>query len=369
MKYPSDLYRELIKPESIYRWSWAEQALFRIVDIKVYEARMHYYWNFVKSFYSEVELPAPIDGNRGFQLFEFCDKRIVVSAFDSVEGNDCFSFSGAFRRGAVGRCALALRSRDRSYDLKIAVWHHSIQGPPTRSDYLNVSEIQEMIGHGFQLGLHGHQHVGEIETQFVHLDQRRSMAVVSAGSLCAGAREMPRGVNRQYNLIVIDDDFMCGRVHVREMAEGGQFTLKSNGAFSKGFVEISWQPPLDIMGRQIDTKAANARLATRKAEAALFDDKWHEVVQELRDVDLSFPSYARKLMIEALQKQEDWPRLSTFLENPGSIEEIVLLVSALIESNKLDDAETRLNATTELDATTRTVLLERLEAKRKLRAL
>ncbi|MXX09858.1 MAG: hypothetical protein F4142_08275 [Nitrospira sp. SB0675_bin_23] len=368
-QYPSNLYDVLIKPDSIYRWSWSEQALFHIVDMALYKQRMSRYWDFIESFYRDVALPLPIDRERGFQLFEFCNRNVVVAAFDSIEGNDCFSFSGALLPGAVGRCAMVLRDFTRSYDLKIALWHHSIQGPPTRSDYMNVSQVQEMIGHGFQLGLHGHQHVGEIETQFVHLDQRRSMAVVSAGSLCAGAREMPRGVNRQYNLIVIEDDFKRGRVHVREMAEGGQFTLKNNGAFSEGFVEISWQPLLDMMGRQIDTKAANAKLAISKAEAALLDGKLHEVAGELRDVDLSSPSYARNLMIEALQKQEDWSKLSAFLENPGGIEEIVLLVSALIASNNLDDAETRLNAATELDAATHADLLKRLEAKRMLRQL
>lgn len=368
-QYPSNLHEALIKPDSDYRWSWSERALFRIMNKADYKQRLDYYWDFVESFYRGVQLPLPLDRDRGFQLFEFCDRRIVVAAFDSITGNDCFSFSGALPPSAVGQCAIALRDSNRSYDLKIAVWHHGIQGPPTRSDYMDVSQVQEMIGHGFQLGLHGHQHVAGTQTQFVHLDQSSSMAVVSAGSLCAGAREMPRGVNRQYNLIVIEDDFLHGQVHVREMVEGGQFTGKRNGAFSRGFVEISWEPPTDIMGRQIDTKAANARRATINAEEALLAGKPHEAVQALEDLDLSSPSHARKLMIDALQELKDWSRLSTFLQIPGSIEEIVMLISALVENDNLDDAQARLNAATALDAATRAALQERLEAKKMLRHL
>ena len=368
-EYPGDLYGALIKPDSDYRWSWSDQTLFRIADMAVYEQRMDYYRDFVESFYEDVNLPVPIDRVRGFQFFEFCDRRIVVSAFESISGNDCFGYSGAIPRGAVGQCAMALRDSGRSYDLKIAVWHHGIQGPPTRSDYMNVSHIQEMIGHGFQLGLHGHQHIAGTQTQFVHLDQSRSMVVVSAGSLCAGSREMPRGVNRQYNLIVIENDFIHARIHVREMVEGEQFTRKRTGAFSEGFVEVCWQSPTDIMGREIDVRANNARRATIDAEAALRAGRPHDAVQALRDVEVSSPSYARRLMIDALVLQGDWPRLTVVLQNPSTVEEIVTLVSALVEINKFDDAQARLDAATEVDEATRSALQSKLEAKKMMRQL
>ena len=366
-EYPKNIYGQLIKPDSVYRWSWSEQALFRIADTSAYEQRMGYYWDFVESFYKDVNLPMSLDRARGFQFFEFCDRRIGVSAFESITGNDCFGYSGALPRGAVGRCAMALRDSGRSYDLKIAVWHHSIQGLPTRSDYMDVSQVQEMIGHSFQLGLHGHQHIAGTQTQFIHLDQSWSMAVVSAGSLCAGAGEMPLGVNRQYNIIVIDEDFMAARIHVREMAEGEQFTRKRNGAFSEGFVEVSWQPSTDIMGRQSDPQADNVRHATIVAEAALHDGRPYDVVQALRDVDISSASYARKLMIDALVLQRDWPSLAGVLKNPSTVEEIVTLISALVEINNFDDAQARLDAATEVDAATRSALQGRLEAKKMMR--
>ena len=367
--YPSNLYEALIEPDSRYRWCWKKPALFYIKDMAVYEQRMDYYWDFVESFYKNVDLPLSIDRTRGFQLFELCDRRIIVAAFDSIAGNDCFCYSSALPRGAVGKCAMALRDSHRSYDLKIAVWHHSIQGPPTRSDYMDISQVHEMIGLGFQLGLHGHQHTSGTQTQFVHLDQDRSMAVVSAGSLCAGNRDLPRGVNRQYNLIVIEDDFIQARVHVREMAEGEQFTRKRSGAFLEGFVEVSWQPPTDVMGGEIDAQADNAQHAILVAEEALHNGRPQEVVQALGDIDVSFESYARQLMIGALLTQKDWQGLINVIKNPFTIKEHVTLVSALIESNNLDEAQDRLNAAVDLDPATRAELQGRINIKKQMRQL
>ena len=368
-EHPSNLYEALIKPSSVYRWSWSEQALFRITDTLTYKQRMNFYWDFVESFYDGVCLPVPLDRTRGFQFFEFCNRRIVISAFESIDGNDCFGYSGSIRPGTVGRCAMALRDFGHSYNLKIAVWHHSIQGPPTRSDYMDVSQVQELIGHGFQLGLHGHQHVAETNTQFVHLDQSRSMTVVSAGSLCAGAEEIPLGANRQYNIIVIEEDFVSARIHVREVAAGEQFTRKRNGEFSEGFVEVSWQPSTDIMGRRFDPQADNVRRAITDAEADLRNGRPHDAVQALSDVDTSSVPYARKLMIEALVLREDWRRLTVILQNPSTVEEVVTLVSALIKINNFDEAQTRLDAATEVDTATRSDLQSTLDTRKMMRQL
>jgi len=68
--------------------------------------------------------------------------------------------------------------------LRVAVWHHSVRGSPLREDYMEVGQILEMVGLRFQLGMHGHQHVAEAATHYVHLSETQSMAVASAGSLC-----------------------------------------------------------------------------------------------------------------------------------------------------------------------------------------
>ena len=365
--YPENLYEALTEADSKYRWSWKTQALFRISDLTTYEKRLDYYWDFVETFYKGVNLPVQINRSRGFQFFEFSNRRIVVAAFDSIAGNDCFSHSGSIPRGAIGKCAIDLRDQNHSYNLKIAVWHHSVQGSPARSDYMDASHLQEMIGHGFQLGLHGHQHIASTLTQFVYLDQSKSMAVISAGSLCAGNKELPRGVNRQYNLIVIDNNFTHARVHVREMGEGEQFTRKRSGEFIDGSVEISWQPSTEIMGAEIDVQENNTRRAICNAETALYGGRPHDAVQALNDINLSSAPYARSLMIQALLDQKDWSNLTRILKDPNTVEESVILVSALIESNCLDNAQTRLNVATDVDAATRAELQNKIATRKLMR--
>ena len=75
----------------------------------------------------------------------------------------------------------------------MAVWHHNIEGPPQRSDYMDVEIVRGMIGRGFRLGLYGHQHRAQATPHQVWLPDRERMAVVSAGSLCAGPRDLPTG--------------------------------------------------------------------------------------------------------------------------------------------------------------------------------
>ena len=131
-----------------------------------------------------------------------------------------------------------------------------------------------MAGHGFQLGMHGHQHVAAAAAYYVHRERSQEMAVVSAGSLCAGFRELPRGVNRQYNLVVINDDYSGARLHVREMVEGGHFTRASRQGFLQGYNEIVWQVPLDAAGRKVDVAQQNERRAIEHAERALGSGDW-----------------------------------------------------------------------------------------------
>jgi hypothetical protein len=367
-EYPSDVRAALIATDSTYRWSWRELALYRIRNASEYARRMDAYWNFAEGFYAGVPLLLPIDRQRGFQLFELCGRQIVVAAFDSTDGNDCFGYSGAIPRGAVARCDLALRDIRHSYDLRIAVWHHSIQGPPLREDYMEVGQVHEMVGLHFQLGMHGHQHVAAATTQYVHLSESRPMAVVSAGSLCAGLRELPRGINRQYNLVVIEDDFRHARVHVREMVEGEQFSRKSGGAFPEGFVEVSWEAPTDIMGREVHAGEENVRRAIQQADEALHSGNPGMALELLQDVELTPASHARSIAIQAALKLRDWVRLGIMIAEPQSPEETVLLVSALIQGNALDKAAAVLARRREIDPATRRELEGQIATRRIMRA-
>jgi hypothetical protein len=366
-EYPTNVRKALTEPDSNYRWSWKELALYKIQDKNVYKNRLSAYWNFVESFYADVQLLKPIDRNRGFQLFELHDRKIIVVAFDSISNNDCFSYSGKIPQGAIARSALELRDIRHSYDLRLAVWHHSIHGPPLQDDYMEIGQVHEMVGLGFHLGIHGHQHVAEATTQYIHLSESQAMAVVSAGSLCAGSNELPRGVNRQYNLIVIEDDMRRARVHVREMVEGGQFSRKNNGAFLQGFVELGWQSTTDIMGREVNASEINIRHAILQADEALHMGDPQEAINLLKSFELPPGSYARNIFFQAALKTSDWVTLIDKIDEPHSAEEAVYLISALTHLGKLDQASTLISSNFDIDEATRKDLEAKIEIKRIMR--
>ena len=364
---PQDVHSALIEPDSDYRWSWRELALYRIRDHDTYAKRLGFYWDFVEDFYKGVCLPLPIDRKRGYQLFELLNRKIVVAAFDSIDRNDCFNYSGAIPLGAVAQCNLHLRDSPHRYALRVAVWHHSFQGPPQREDYMEISQVREMCGFGFQLGLHGHQHVAEATTQFVYVNETQSVGVAAAGSLCAGARELPRGVNRQYNLIVIDDALRRARVHVREMADGAQFGAKRNGAFLQGFSELTWQVATDTAGRPVDAAKANERASITQAEESLHAGRVDDAIRILRDMELAPGSYQRRLAIDAFYRSRDWKRLSEAIGSPETVEETVFLVRAFIELDQFDKATSTIENATDLDAATGQALRAQVAAKKAMR--
>jgi 3',5'-cyclic AMP phosphodiesterase CpdA len=367
-EYPMNLRAALVEPDSNYRWSWKERALYRIENFDAYQRRMDFYWDLVEDFYADVPLLRPIDRTRGYQLFEMHNRRIVVAAFESIHGNDCFGYAGALPRGAVARCDLDLRDIPHSYDLRVAVWHHSIQGPPLREDYMAINQIHEMVGLRFQLGLHGHQHVAAAETHYIHLNETQSMAVASAGSLCAGAKELPRGVNRQYNMIVIEDDFCRVRVHAREMGEGEQFTSKRNGTFADGFAELSWHAPVDSAGRTIDPQEENVRQATLRAEDALRVRDPRRAFEILDGMPLAIGSHARRIAIQAALEMDEPSLTVKIIGEPTTLEEAILLIPALVRLDNINQAAAILERFPDIESAIRDELKDKIEIKRAMKA-
>lgn len=365
--YPADIRGALVKADTEYRWNWRERALYRIHDPETYAKRLDFYWDFVERFYADVALRRPINRTAEYQLFELHERRVIVAAFNSTLGNDCFAYSGAIPRGAVARCDLELRDLGHTYALRIAAWHHSLQGPPMREDYMDASQILEMTGLGFQLGLHGHQHVAAATTYYVHLWEAQPMAVVSAGSLCSGSQELPRGVNRQYNLIVVDEDYRSARVHVREMTEGEQFARKNSGAFASGFVELRWQPNRDSVGRAIDANAENERRAILAAEGSLRAKDPERALRLLGEIDLSTATHARKIAVQAAVEVKDQERLISILDPPQSVEEAVILIMAFIHVGDFDRASTLLDERKDIDPATASDLGDQIKTRREMR--
>ena len=337
---PNDLVGALESPNCRFRWSWDERRLYRISDPDSYARRLDSYWDFVEEFYAGSDLVFPVRRDTGYNLFELDGGRILVAAFESLHTNDCFSYQASFDPEAVASAALRLHDERRYYNLRIALWHHGLHSQPSyRSDYLPISSVYELIGHGFQLGLHGHQHFADIGSHYVRVPGEPEMAVVSAGSLCAGARELPRGVNRQYNVVVVSDDYDTADVHVREMTRGNHFT-PSGGAsgFANGLVQLRLSSPDANGGPRIDIDRARRSERIIEAESHLRSGRPAGAFGILSGIDCGDEPYARRLLIQAAEQSERWEELAVVLSDPESGDERIQLLEALIRLGRIDDA-------------------------------
>jgi hypothetical protein len=339
---PDNVTALLYAENSDYRWDWKSLTLYRIVDPLKYERRLEMFWQFFERFYAGVPGLLKVQSRADANLFGLCDGRVGVAAYNSCHGNDCFAFHGMIRKEVVARSHLELNDSGKVFDLRMAVWHHSIEGPPYRTDYMDVDIVRGMIGRGFRLGLYGHQHKAQVTPHQVWLPDRERMAVISAGSLCAGAPELPTGVHRQYNILEIADDFRSVRVHVRAMAVANLFSrgqLMDFGGVS--FVDLDWEPPRNLVGTAIDTKAARARVAIEEAEAAAKAGNSPRAIELLRPLDLPAGSYERQLFLTAATEVQDWSAIVAVTDPPTTIEELIQRVEAF---NRLGDSGSAINA-------------------------
>lgn len=236
-----DTRERIENPASGYRWSWKEHQLLRIHDQAMYDSRLNSYRNFIQRFYQSV-LPE-VNADRAWNVFKFRRGDVVVFGFDSCQFNDCCCLHGSIKRDDVASAHMALRQLATVPRLCIAVWHHDLYGPPQRSDYMDPDTVRLLIDKGFRLGLHGHRHRADVSPITLETSDTQTMVVVSAGSLCAGDRDLPTGHNREYNIVTIDDDFAGAEMHVREMQIRGVFgpgRLTALGG--KNRVKMKWTP-------------------------------------------------------------------------------------------------------------------------------
>lgn len=322
-------------PRSDVRWDWRERTAYRIVDHVRYDARLDHYRRFLSDVYEGAALRYPVDPGAGYALLELHAGRIGVAAFDSCAGNDCFAFHGAIASESLARAHMDLHDRGPQYDVMMAVWHHSLEGPPEATDYMDIATVYNLIGKGFRLGLHGHQHRGQVTNRYLHLPRMEPMAVVSAGSLCAGPIDLPTGVNRQYNVLEIADDCHSVRVHVREMAVGTVFAPSLRPDLGgRGYVDMAIAAPLSPI--------APTRLRTNRvvieAENLLKSGNAPGALEALRTMDLTVVSYARTLSLKAAADAEDWTSLAEIAIPPQTIEELVGASQALAQQGRYDEA-------------------------------
>lgn len=340
---PKNLANELYRTDTPYRWDWKTRTLFEIVRRDVYESRLDAFWRFFETFYSGVPGLLRVERGASANLFSLCGGRIGLAAFNSCHGNDCFAFHGSIPREAVAQAHLDL-SDTKAFELLVAVWHHNVEGPPYRTDYMDIDIVRGMIGRGFRLGLFGHQHRVEATPVQIHLANSETMAIVSAGSLCAGAQELPTGALRGYNIIEIDDTLREARVHAREMSTANLFTPSRRSAFGgASSTTLRWVPPPDRFGRAQDVRKAALESLLQRAEAELKSGGALAAKELLRPHAASLPDFGRRLLQEAARQSSDSLLLQELLAPPRSIGDLVELCELCIQARAFAAARQHLN--------------------------
>jgi hypothetical protein len=340
---PKNVLSALQEPDSQFRFSWATREVFRIVDPALYAKRFDAFWKFFKSFYSEVGGLLRVEPESDANLYSLHDGRIGVAAFNSCHGNDCFAFHGAIPARVISQTHLDMRKLG-PFELSVAVWHHNLEGPPYRTDYMDIEIVRAMIGRGFRMGMYGHQHRAQVSAQSLRLAESETMAILGTGALCAGGAELPSGTNRQYSIIEINDDLRSARVHVRQIMDSDMFGPTLLPAFGgRGSMDVTWDRPTNLLGTPIDTGQRALTAAVELAERLVKTSRHNEAVDKLWPVRDQLSGYGRKLLLQAADASRDWPRLAELTLEPGGIEELVIGVEARIRKGDCAGAKAYLD--------------------------
>ncbi len=324
----TDLLKYIRQPN--FRFCYRTRKLFYIKDLVGYEHRFDEFNRFISEFYKNSNLSFPVFPNRYFNLFELNNGRIAVAAFNSCYQNDCYRYSGSIPDGAIGDSYLQIKDAGRDYDLRLAVWHHSLYGPPNETDYMDVERIREMASCDFQLGLHGHQHKAGVHPERIYLPDEKYMIVVSAGSLCVGARELPVGEKRQYNIIEVNSNYASVRVHVREMIFERVFGPRKLPSFGgKSYIDIACYPAGD--------NRATKRIL--RAESLIAQREYESAVNELIRNSQEISKHGRRLLLKACEDGRLWNCLVKYCGPPTTISELLSLVHAHEELGKCQEGK------------------------------
>lgn len=335
-----DLPWMTLDPASPYRWSWRDRQLYRVVDAAAYEARCRRFLEFRRDFYAGL-VPDPLRLGPDLVFMEYPSLDVSVTGLSSWFGNDCYCYVGAFdpEMLAAARDAIAAST----CGLHLAVWHHSTAGPPAETDFLDVRHVHRLIDYGFRVGLHGHHHRTDAAVMTLKLPTKEELALVSAGSLAAGHRELPAGVNRQYSLLQIQPAERQLRVHVREAISDLVFAASTRTELGgNSYVDLTWSP----------TPASPARTM---AIIAAVDDAYRAFAERdlrrAREILRSLPPQdgpARRLRIDVLAELEDWDEVIDAVGEPTTQEELIVLVDAFCHLGSSQQARESVQAYAEV---------------------
>ncbi len=338
---PDGIASKAYEASSNVRWNWREQKAYEISDRDLYKSRFKHFRQFQADFYEGLD-PSPLSHSDGDLVFvEYPSLGLVIVGFASWHGNDCFCHVGEIDSASLASSRKLLAGSNAP--VAVAVWHHNIVGGPRANDYMDQRVIHKLIDFGFSLGLHGHQHYPGAAPFELRLPNLTSMAVVGAGSIAVGDRELPTGERRQFNIVVIDPNSNSITVHVRAMSSGGVFTGSHRDDFGgKTFIKLNLppspsrpKPPTPI--QRLDV-----------AMTAVATEQYEKGLELLAEINTSHSHEKRQIEIRALDGLGRQEELIELLDPPQSVDEVVRVISLLLNGGRFDEAAVCLNAASAL---------------------
>lgn len=329
----------ITKPNSNYRWCWASRTLLRIEDKRKYEERFQIFNKFYEEFYKNTQLETQLDPKREWNLFTLNEGKIIIGAFNSCINNDCFNLGGNISLDAISESYLELLKNGLHQNLLISVWHHGIQGPPLKNDYIDRDALDLFLGRGYSLGLHGHEHKYGSFPHSLYFSNEETMSILSSGSLCSSYLELPYRWPRTYTLVVINDDFSSARVHIRQMISPGVFSpFRSDSTGGKSYVDVSWTkiPQLAAHGGGRPISILN------EIEESISDDALDLAIKLIEENKSILTHHARPLLLDVLVKKQNWEKVLKEINSPKNSHEMTILFEACIAKKNWKRAQASL---------------------------
>ena len=327
---PPDISQSSLEVDSGIRWDWSTRQALQITDPALYASRLDHFRSFRAAFYEGVTPSPLIDGDLVF--FDYPELGVAILGFPSCHGNDCFCYIGEIEPRLVALSREVLSST--AAPLAIAVWHHSLAGGPRAQDYMDRRVIHQLIDYGFSLGLHGHQHFPAAAPYEMRLPNLTAMAVVSAGSLAAGDRDLPMGEARQFNIVVPAPATEEVTVHVRAMSSEGVFMGSHRDDFG-GRTSMS----LPLKHSQARPKPPSPIRILDDAIAAIEGGSFETALKLLARLGPEQDPGRRQVLIKALSALDQQDTLLAVLDPPQSVDEALHLIALRLKRFEFDEAE------------------------------
>jgi hypothetical protein len=326
-------------PNSILRWSWDSLAFYEISDPHQYRARLDGFCSFYHRFYKGTRSYAS-DPAQQYDVFDYPKLNITVAAFNSCYNNDPLNRVGTIHPDSIAQAARQLRNERFRNRLLLAVWHHSISGPPLQLDYMDPDTLQKLIDSGFSIGFHGHQHKPQFIDERFQFGAPRKITVISAGTLCAGPTGLPTGFSRAYNLIQIDTEALRATLHLRRMQNDSfDSPIGGPGFFPtslKTYIEFQLQPP--------SPSAAAAPVPALGEAERLIGKKQYRPARDLLESLAPNNDLARRLLLECYVALDDVLGIRRLALPPRSTQEAVYVLDALWANGDRDALRNVLNS-------------------------